>query len=509
MKTFELTRGTLSTELESGWVLHAPGIVGQGKFNLTPTGKRRSENAASLGRLDEVLVSLDVTERAVAEFTIEPASPVVQARRRGEIGTTEVIEFDVPPPPEGYEQILLEANEDGTLNWHLRYETVEPGGRRGAVAHRRYSIPLRVSVSNQTAGERRGLFSAVMRRVLKVLIYPITDFVIGMIDKGIARAWESKSAPYCVRTFEPSNFKQEGAGTLTTADWARLAAGPALLFVHGTFSTAHGGFGRLAPETIATLSQRYGGRMFALNHWTLSHDPRENVKWFVDQIPDGLSLDIDIVCHSRGGLVSRVLACGVEELTGAPERVRVGRIVFVATPNDGTLLAHPDHIVKMLDRYTNVVQFLPDGPVEVVLEAVITAIKTLAHAGLKHLPGLAVQTPDSEFLRWLRTKPQGATRYYAIAADWEPKDDSPFIDLVKQKVADRMIDQAFNDAKNDLVVPTLGVASANGPGFPINASQAFTFASCAGAIHTNLFGFEETARHLLDWLDSRSPLPVA
>jgi pimeloyl-ACP methyl ester carboxylesterase len=262
----------------------------------------------------------------------------------------------------------------------------------------------------------------------------------------------------------------------------------------------------MKPETLATLSQRYDGRVFAFDHWTLSHDPKDNVKWFMDQIPAGLSLDVDIVCHSRGGLVSRVLASGLPDAGVASDRLRVGRIVFVATPNDGTLLTHPDHMVKMLDRYTNIVQFLPDGPLEVFLEAVVTAVKVLAHGGLRHLPGLAAQRPGGDFLGWLRGGPQGRTRYYAIAADWEPAEDSPLAELVKQKVADTVMDQVFKDAKNDLVVPTLGVAGASGPGFPI--ADAYTFAASAGAIHTNLFKFDETQQRLLEWLEARSPLVV-
>jgi len=70
---------------------------------------------------------------------------------------------------------------------------------------------------------------------------------------------------------------------------------------------------------------------------------------------------------------------------------------------------------------------------------------------------------------------------------------------------EQVMDKVFNEAENDLVVPTLGVANATGPGFPIDASRVFTFPSSAGAIHTTLFGFDETSGHLLSWLDSRSP----
>ena len=34
------------------------------------------------------------------------------------------------------------------------------------------------------------------------------------------------------------------------------------------------------------------------------------------------------------------------------DQVRINRVVFVAAPNRGTLLADPDHMVEMLDRMT-------------------------------------------------------------------------------------------------------------------------------------------------------------
>jgi len=499
MSGFELVSGTPSTELAPGWALRAPGLVGRGAFTLTPSGARRALDTPSLGLLDEVLESLEVSERATVELTIDTAPSAAEAQRRGEVGAAEVVEFDVPPPPDDYGQFVVAAKVDGTVTWHPVHEPVQPSGRRGAGTLCRYRIPLRASGNRPAPNERRGLFPALGRQVLKVLIFPITDFVLGKVEQGIAHAWESKRRPYRVRTFELSNYQQEDVGALEADDWERLAKGPALLFVHGTFSTAHHAFGATQRRTMEELSDRYHGRLFAFDHPTLSEDPWDNASWLAEEMPRGLPpLDLDIVCHSRGGLVSRALASGLDALVG---RLRVGRIVFVAAPNDGTLLAHPDHMVKMLDRYTNAIQFLPSGPFKGVLEAIVTAVKTLAHAGLQHLPGLAAVAPDSVVLELLRkVKLKGDTRCYAIAADWEPKADSPLFTLVKQKVANRVIDQVFNDEKNDLVVPTLGVAGAHGSGFPLPASQVFEFSSDAGAMHTNLFSLDETAIHLCNWL---------
>lgn len=49
---------------------------------------------------------------------------------------------------------------------------------------------------------------------------------------------------------------------MSDEELVKLSAGsPLLMFMHGTFSTAHAGFGELAPDTLAELHRRYGGRV--------------------------------------------------------------------------------------------------------------------------------------------------------------------------------------------------------------------------------------------------------
>jgi hypothetical protein len=184
-----------------------------------------------------------------------------------------------------------------------------------------------------------------------------------------------------------------------------------LLFIHGTFSTAHGAFALIEPAAFKTLFDRYDGRVFAFNHFTLSHDPRRNVEWLAGQLPGGDSLELDIVCHSRGGLVARTIAEQPSVFGLDTSRFKVRRIVFVGVPNSGTLLAHPDHMMKMIDRFTTALNVFPGGAVTETLEAIITAVKVLAHGALKGLQGLASMQPDGEFLKKLNQgAPAGTTR---------------------------------------------------------------------------------------------------
>ena len=61
----------------------------------------------------------------------------------------------------------------------------------------------------------------------------------------------------------------------------------------------------------------------------------------------------------------------------------MGRVVFVAGPNAGTILADADHLGDLVDRYTNLLAFFPDNEVTDVLEGVITVVKQLAVGAVK------------------------------------------------------------------------------------------------------------------------------
>ena len=57
---------------------------------------------------------------------------------------------------------------------------------------------------------------------------------------------------------------------------------------------------------------------------------------------DPAGCDLDVITHSRGGLVLRTLLERPNLFPLAANRCRVGRAVLVASPNEGTPLATPD-----------------------------------------------------------------------------------------------------------------------------------------------------------------------
>ncbi len=247
---------------------------------------------------------------------------------------------------------------------------------------------------------------------------------------------------------------------------------------------------------MAELNGIYGGRVFAYDHFTLSHDPERNLVEFLDRMPDSAELDVDLISHSRGGLVSRALAG--ETTLGSVPRIKVGKAVFVASPNHGTPLADAAHMMEFIDRYTSMLNLIPPGPYAVVtdiLEAIVTVVKMIGNSALQGLSGLAAMDPKGPFLaRMNKGAPTSAT-YYGIASNYEPTGG------LAAMVKDGVVDRVFDDAPNDLVVPTIGVhAGSDDPAFPIPSDRVVEFDTSHAIGHSDYFSKPETSAALLRWL---------
>jgi hypothetical protein len=327
----------------------------------------------------------------------------------------------------------------------------------------------------------------------------LARFVVDTAGEYFIGRWEKANRPNQVRLFTPANRKLQIDEHLTESDWATVAAGRALLYVHGTFSTAQGGFSGIPDPVAQTLYDRYGSRVFAFNHHSLSMSPAENVEWFLDQMPSGIDLDLDIICHSRGGLVARTMAGELSGFAGDLSRINVGRVVFVATPNNGTALADEENIIGLLDRVATLANVLPSIPVIEALDAVLAVVKTVAHGVLTGLSGLASMRPRGDFLGQLNIGKRVDTEYYALAANYEPT--NPGLKALVAGAKDALIDAVFAGEPNDLVVPTIGVyEGATDSNFPIRKENLLEFPPERGINHSTFWGEPETAEKFLEWL---------
>jgi len=508
MADFVLDGTSARVDLGQGFALRAPGVTATGRTSEGPRKLgTRSPAAQETSALDAALAAANITEVKQVELDeVRVTRPTGSASVSRAPNGDDALELEVPLTGPDQGAIVLSV-VDGALSWHVPLNTdntvQRPATRGGGGARLVFRIPNTAPPAKAGTAGKRGIIGAIGRKLLKVLVYPITDPILGPIGEHFARKWEAKNRAYGVRTFTPDNYQTAGAGAFTPDDWRRMAGGRSLMFVHGTFSTAHGGFQQLPKATMEMLSAHFGGRLFAFNHPSLSEDPPSNATQFFERMQAaGVTLDCDIICHSRGGLVSRALverstAGGVSE-----DDFRVGAVVFVGTPNAGTLLAQPDHMMSMIDRYTTALNVIPTGPVEEILDAIVCTVKIIAHATMKALDGLMSMNPAGDYLKLVNQPGNTSTRYYAITANFEPNTPAtaPLKTIIKQKVGDAVVDRIFKDAHNDLVVPTDGVFSAGGPTFPLGADSCLIYPADRAIWHSAYFEQPETSERLKQWL---------
>jgi len=493
--------GDEQVELE-GLTIEVPGVRGtvvveRGAPSGSPrAARRRSGGPPAAGRTDP----LDAALRRQKMRTYRTA--MVDGTRETRRGTTRGPERAAKPGPatltvraprKGRGQVVLTV-EDGIATWHLPTEprAAARGGRRGARAPERpgtltYTIP-QVRPAPELA--RRGGFPISM--IVKVITFPLAQ-VAGKAARFVARKWDGDRHPPRVRA-----YGRDGRLTdLTAAGWKRLSEGPALLFVHGTFSTTEGGFDRLPAATRRTLDDRYGGRVIAFDHPTIADDPFENARQFFTIVGDR-KLEVDIVCHSRGGLVSRSIGERPGNLSNLGPNVKVRQVVLVGVLSNGTILADAAHWGELVDRLTTLIRLVPGPGAVDALETVLAVVKTLAIGVAQELEGLDAMAPGSDYLKQLNKGAKGPkdATYRVIGSNFEPSDPA-----LKAWLNDEVRDGLFEQLPNDMMVTIPSMSGANGSGrFPIAAADVRTFAAADAIEHSDYFGQPRTSEWLLEWL---------
>lgn len=491
----ELNGSASDINLGEGYAIRAPGLRGRVRVHGAKSLGTRGPEVASHD-FDKALSESSLSEVKVLELEVSSAPfPASASPIRGPEGA-DAFELRVPDVGVEFGQVVLSIDEAGALHWHFPLDnnlSVQPSTIRGANGSKVFHIPREIATPPSKAiTGNRGLVSVIGRKILKVLVYPIADAVLGPLTLAAISKWESQKRPYNIRRFLPND-----RALLSADDWSRLAKGRSLLFVHGTFSSSQSGFGDLPALTLAELAKRYENRLFAFDHPTLSVSPEDNVQWFFSQIPAGTSLDVDIICHSRGGLVSRCMGVNAHS-TNSPQ-FSLRRLVLAGVPNQGTLLAHPDHMVEFLDRMTTALNVFPGNFVTEILEAILTVVKVIGHAGLTSLEGLAAMKPGTPLLAKLdRSSISEKCTIYGVGGDFEPI-GAGLGAAFGTTVADAFVDRVFGKDPNDLVVPTDGMRRWNNA-IQIPDDRFLSFTKDQGVMHTRYFVQPETSAGLLNWL---------
>ena len=459
---------------------------------VTPVDQVARPRDFRSGLLDGQLIEQGLDQQAVVAIDPLPARPPGARALAGEAPAPESASIDVPVDDKTAAIVQIE-HENGAITWYVASSQ--------SVSASQFTIPANDLTAVPAAPGSRGFsLGGIGKKLLKVFTFPITKIENGIADvaAGFVAAWERKNRPYLVRMYT-ADVLETGAPALEAADWDRLCEGRALLFVHGTFSSCDA-FNSLKP-ILPQLAERYGGRVFAFNHPTLADDPATNAKTFLDAIPQAARrLDIDIVCHSRGGLVSREIAN-----QGDSRGVKVKRIVFVGATNNGTILANEQHILDLVNRYSTIARIIPNTVTHTIVDALTVVLKVLARTLLNDLPGLTAMNPDGDVVKRIDSAATKAEQLFAIASNFEPPVGSPFFTV--SRAADLVVDNIFGQAENDLVVPTAGVFTCAAPDFPI--ANPVIFDSSAAVVHTQFFEQSLTQERLLDFLEPSTARELA
>lgn len=331
------------------------------------------------------------------------------------------------------------------------------------------------------------------------------------------------------------------AGDLATVTKEELrneaAAGPLLLFIHGTGSNTSGSFGDLAPHgrDWAALTQRYGSRVFAFEHYSLSESPVENAIQLANALPDNAR--ISLVTHSRGGLIGDLLCLAglpATEISSwkrhAAPGVKADEIDKV-TQKEQELLRELSKLLAQknfqIERYVRVAApargtLLATGNFDVFLSALLTAIGMVSglkasglYSGFARLvleivkrrmdpqvvPGIEAMLPQAPLpLLLSRAARQPGVRMAVIAGDVEGGS-------IWQRLGVLFTDWMFFDRfDNDLVVNTdsmfEGLARAG-------EGAHFLFDQGAQVTHFHYFRNARTQRAVRAWLSYETgPLPA-
>ena len=401
----------------------------------------------------------------VSQLNVNLDGPVPAAEDKARSGATAPPRLIVPKRTD-MDYAVLQTAPNGESRWLLPASTTA----EEAV------FELAPTPPATSASGKRGPVTLAIRGLVRVVAWAAAP-AIGQAALAVARKWEKSRRPYGLHQLTPD-------GSYVAVDWPAAAAGPLLLLVHGTFSTPRAAFdGWVGSEAFRAVAERYGARCIALAHPSLSASPDDNIEWALPQIPGGRLGPIDVVCHSRGGLVARAIA--------ASDRFDARRICQVGAPNHGTPLAQGKHMLAFLDGHTAFLTTLPDTVSTILLEGILSAVKLVAVGAAAGLPGLAAMTPDGAYLKDLGDRKLGRAQWFTIGADFRAGESSAA--GLAPRVADKVADRFF-EAANDLVVPSEG-CHLPGPA-PVESLEL-----SGGEIHhTNYFRSPEVHARLSQWL---------
>lgn len=452
----------------------APGVLGatddQG-VPLTPTALSTTFTPAEppivldlaplpppgvLGAADEAVAD-PMEEIAMVEFQVDPGEEAVYVLLH-EMYTPDGVVYDVTMAQPAPDQGVLGSSEQGTgpvlrcpVHRVIR-ERRAPGDQE--------EQPGVLGGPGELLGGVVG--DLVFKRILHVVKAPV--------NRALRQFIASQETEPTVMVIGP---EQTPDAPIESAEAWRSRFDPArehrvLLFIHGFGSNSEASLPR---SWVREFGSRYDA-VLAYDHPTISRDPRQNAADLLAQIPDDLRLHVDLLAHSRGGLVSRSLV----ELHPATSKLNVQHLVTYGSPHAGTLLAHHERWDRLVSISLTAVSWLTSA-VAAPAAIIPKLLEYLLRAGgqfIFDLPGIGAMDPGSAFLQELNVAEPHLpphTRYAAVTSTF---DALSVPQLGFREALTALAAQAFMGVPNDLVVPTESMRSIDLPGASQLGDRVFT-----------------------------------
>lgn len=346
------------------------------------------------------------------------------------------------------------------------------------------------------------------------------DTAVDLVTAAVTKKLDAQVDPGVYKLLPDELPRLKDSGNKLSKVLAASDGGPLLIMVHGTFVHTASTFGKLwslHSARVRSLFQHYGGRIYALDHPTVGASPFANALTLAETLPQGARLHF--VTHSRGGIIAEVLArlCGGQGLRPEDlalfhgndykqhradlealgklvkaQQLRVERVVRVACPARGTLLAS-----RRLDVYLSVLKWGLDLAGVPVLPELVDFLSEVARrrADPAALPGLEAMMPGRPVAHWLNAPAEpvpGDLR--VVAGDIE---GDAILSWLKTLLSD-----AFYWTDNDLVVQTRSMYG----GTPRAGGAASFMLDRGGKVtHFNYFTNERTANAITNGLLQDQP----
>ncbi len=368
------------------------------------------------------------------------------------------------------------------------------------------------AVPHATGGRRRGPRAlGIAGEVLQTT--PLSKLESNQVGSALTSLDKRLTPDQGLREWRDGELRPAGAVRKT---------GKIFLFVHGTFSKSES-FTLQIPKAgngeafFRWLDENYD-QVLAYDHPTLAVSPMLNAHRLHERLKETKG-SIDVLCHSRGGLVTR---WWLEAFDMAPPEKR--RAIFVGSPLNGTGLAAPPNIKHSLSLLLNIGRvlekasdvatgFFPVMAVVTGLFRIFNSITQLAattpvvDAAVALVPGLsAMSRVNNNFeLIQLRQQPEVVGRYFTVRSNFEPSDPLWKFWMNFRTMPDRLKNAAADvvfDGKNDLVVDTPSMTNFM-DGFDFPYDQVLDYRTSAKVHHTNYFEQDRTIEFIMDCLAGR------